>query len=67
MGIRVAVTADTRAEADGCVVMLRALGLDVGSPRHLSHSGEWFVRALPAGQRTQRQDGRECTQPQEAP
>jgi hypothetical protein len=66
MGIRVAVTADTRAEADGCVVMLRALGLDVGSPRHLSHSDEWMVRALPAGQRTQRQDAEKCTRPNEA-
>jgi len=58
--------ADTRDEADGCVVMLRAMGMDVGNPTHLSHNDSWMVRALPAGQRTQRQDGRECTQPQEA-
>lgn len=51
MGIRVAVMADTRDEADGCVVMLRAMGMEVGSPTHLSHNDSWMVRALPAGQR----------------
>ncbi len=58
--------ADTRDEADSVVVLLRAMGLDVASPTWMSHSGEWFVRALPAGQREQRQDGREWTQPQDA-
>lgn len=56
----------TRAEADAWATVFRALGLDVGSPALLTHRGEWMVRALPAGQRTQRQDGRECTQPQDA-
>jgi hypothetical protein len=58
--------ADTRDEAEGCVVLLRAMGLDVASPTWMSHSGEWFVRALPAGQRGQRQDAEKCTLPNEA-
>lgn len=41
----------TRAEADAWATVFRALGLDVGSPAHLTHRGEWMVRALPAGQR----------------
>lgn len=65
MGIRAVLMADTRAEADGCVVMLRAMGMDVGSPTNLRHDGSWIVRALPAGQR-QRQDAVTCTQPNDA-
>ncbi|MEZ0089958.1 hypothetical protein ABH925_001099 [Streptacidiphilus sp. EB129] len=58
--------ADTRAEAEGCVVVLRAMGMNVGNPTNLTHDGSWLVRARPADQRLQRQDGRECTQPHEA-
>lgn len=66
MGIRSVWMADTRDEADGCVVLLRAMGLDVASPTWMDHSGEWLVRARPATQRGQRQDAEKCTRPNEA-
>jgi hypothetical protein len=70
MAIRLTVMADTRPEGEACVVMLRAMGMDVSAPTCLTHDGSWMVRARSAeGQREdrlQRQDGCECTVPNEA-
>lgn len=49
--------------------MCDALGLRPiggGRPLQSPSTGKWMVRAERVDQRTQRQDGRECTQPQDA-
>lgn len=63
--VTISVQADSEAEALVWLEKLRALGVvPVGKLMPVLGRNRWMVRAQP--QREQRQDGRECTQPQEA-